>query len=145
MGCPQDRSLSYNKEQFSDLTLPEPPNFGFDLATRKIIQNIDILWIERNLIHKAFEIESTTNVYSGLLRLADLVLSQPNTNIDLNIVAPLARRELVKKNILRPSFQDLRKKCSYISFEEVSKKYEIAEEVLKLQAQLKISLESEKF
>lgn len=143
--APQDKNLSYNKEKFCELCLPELPNFGFDIPTKKIIQNIDVLWIERNIIHKAFEIESTSNVYSGLLRLADLVLSQPNTNIDLNIVAPLARRELVKKNILRPSFQNLRTKCAYISFEEVSKKYEIAKEVLKLQAQLKISLESEKF
>ncbi|MFI5253281.1 MAG: hypothetical protein ACHQQQ_12720 [Bacteroidota bacterium] len=143
--APQDKTQKYNKEVFSEITLSELPNFGFDLNTKKIIENIDVLWIERNIIHKAFEIESTTNVYSGLLRLLDLILSQPNTNVDLNIVAPLSRRELVKKNILRPTFQNLRKRCSYISFEEISKKYEIAKEVLQLQAELRISLESEKF
>ena len=104
-----------------------------------------MLWLEGNIIHKAFEIESTTSIYSGLLRLSDLVLAQPNTTIDLNVVAPLSRRENVKRNILRPTFQSLRRKCSYISFEEVTKKYQLAKEIIKLQAQLKLSLESEKF
>ncbi len=143
--APQDRSLEYDGEKFRDLSLDSLPNFGFDSNTKAIIQNIDVLWLEGNIIHKAFEIESTTSIYSGLLRLSDLVLSQPNTTIDLNIVAPLGRRENVKRNILRPSFQGLRRMCAYISFEEVTKKYELARNVIRLQAQLKLSLESEKF
>ena len=143
--APQDRNLEYEGERFSDLALRNLPNFGFDSNTNTIIQNIDVLWLEGNIIHKAFEIESTTSIYSGLLRLSDLVLAQPNTTIDLNVVAPLSRRENVKRNILRPTFQSLRRKCSYISFEEVTKKYQLAKEIIKLQAQLKLSLESEKF
>lgn len=143
--APQDKHLEYDGEKFSDLSLSHLPNFGFDANTNSIIQNIDVLWVEGNVIHKAFEIESTTSVYSGLLRLSDLILAQPNTTIDLNIVAALSRRETVKRNVLRPSFHALRRKCSYISFEEVIKKYELVKDVIRLQAQLKISLESERF
>jgi hypothetical protein len=143
--APQDRNLEYDGEKFSHLTLLGLPNFGFDANTSAIIQNIDVLWLEGNVIHKAFEVESTTSIYSGLLRLSDLVLAQPNITIDLHIVAPLNRRETVKKNILRPSFQPLRRKCSYISFEEVIRKYEMAREIIRLQAHLRLSLESEHF
>lgn len=141
-----DRSKEYNGEAFSTLTISQLPNFGFDSITNQIISNIDVLWLEGNVIHKAFEIESTTSIYSGLLRMSDLVLSQPNIMIDLNVVAQLKRRELVRKNILRPSFARLRPKCSYISFEEVTSKFAIVKDILKRQrAKIQDLLESEKF
>lgn len=45
----------------------------FDDATNRTIELIDVLWLDRNSIVAAFEIESTTSIYSGLLRMADLV------------------------------------------------------------------------
>ena len=47
----------------------------------------DVL-IEGNSIVAAFEVESTTSVYSGLLRMSDLLALQPNLSIDLFLVAP---------------------------------------------------------
>lgn len=142
---PGDRGKEFG-EKFADLTLPQLPNFGFDSHTNQIISNIDVLWFEGNVILKAFEIESTTSVYSGLLRLSDLVLSQPNTTIELYIVAPTNRRELVKKNILRPTFARLRPKCSYISFDEVTTKYSIVRAILaKQKARIRDLLEGERF
>jgi hypothetical protein len=116
-----DRNLSYGKKPFAKRTLSRFPNFGFDENTRRIVQNIDVLWLTRNVILKAFEIESTTSVYSGLLRMNDLVLAQPNVNVDLYISAPLRRRNKVLTELLRPSFQHLLPKCQYLSFEEVEK------------------------
>lgn len=75
---PNDRNLSYEGQSFASETLDRLPNFGFDENTRRIVQNIDMLWLIRNVIHRAFEVESTTAIYSGLLRLNDLVLAQPN-------------------------------------------------------------------
>lgn len=141
-----DRNKEFNSEKFTGITIADLPNFGFDATTRQIISNIDVLWLEGNVIHKAFEIEATTSVYSGLLRMSDLVLAQPNVTIDLNIVAPTKRRELVRKNILRPTFARLRPKCSYITFEEVTTKYALVKDILrKQQAQIRDFLESEKF
>lgn len=141
-----DRTKEFNGETFSTLTIAQLPNFGFDSITTQITSNIDVLWLDGNVIHKAFEIESTTSIYSGLLRMSDLVLSQPNITIDLNVVAPLKRRELVRKNILRPSFTRLRPKCAYISFEEISSKFSIVKDILKRQhAKIQDLLEGEKF
>lgn len=126
-----DRGKSFSNEPFTMLTLSDLPNFGFDPVARRIISNIDVLWIEENIIHQAFEIESTTSVYSGLLRMSDLVMSQPNVNIDLSIVAPMRRREIVRRNIMRPTFSKLRPKCSYISFDEVTSKYDMVKEIIK--------------
>src|SRR2546423_3251497 len=71
---PGDRCLSYLGQAFAARTIARLPHFGFEENTRRIVQNIDVLWLARNVIRKAFEIESSTAIYSGLLRLNDLVL-----------------------------------------------------------------------
>lgn len=50
----------------------------FDPATTRIVELIDVLWLDGNSIVAAFEVESTTPIYSGLLRMSDLVSMQPN-------------------------------------------------------------------
>ena len=46
---------------------------NYDNATLKTIENIDVIWLQRRSIAHAFEIEHTTAIYSGLLRMADLL------------------------------------------------------------------------
>jgi hypothetical protein len=116
---PNDRNLGYKGQSFASTTLERLPNFGFDENTRRIVQNIDVLWLIRNVIHRAFEVESTTSIYSGLLRLNDLVLAQPNNQIALFIVAPTSRREKVFNQLIRPSFTALARQCEFLSFEKV--------------------------
>ncbi len=115
-----DRNLAYKRTALSARTVDRLPNFGFDENTRRIVQNIDVLWLRKNVIRKAFEIESTTLIYSGLLRLNDLVLAQPNIQIDLYLAAASARRERVYSQLLRPSLQALLQKCEFISFEKIA-------------------------
>lgn len=67
----------------------------FDEATNRTIELIDVLWLDGNTIVAAFEVEHTTSIYSGLLRMADLVAMQPNLNHRLFTVAPDERREKV--------------------------------------------------
>ncbi len=92
----------------------------FDETTNRTIELIDVLWLKGNSIEAAFEIESTTSIYSGLLRMADLIAMQPNLNIPLYLVAPDERREKVIKEVNRPTFSRLtppmNRICSYISF-----------------------------
>lgn len=80
----------------------------FDEATNRTIEVIDVLWLKGNTIIAAFEVEHTSAVYSGLLRMADLVSMQPNINIDLYIVAPDERRDKVRTEINRPTFTRLK-------------------------------------
>jgi len=116
---PNDRNLSYRGASFASATLERLPNFGFDENTRRIVQNIDVLWLTRNVIHRAFEVESTTSIYSGLLRLNDLALAQPNNQIRLFVVAATTRREKVFNQLIRPSFRALADQCEFLSFETV--------------------------
>jgi hypothetical protein len=76
----------------------------FDPVTNKTIELIDVLWMRSNAIAAAFEVESTTSIYSGLLRMADLLALQPNLNIPLYIVAPDEKRSKVITEVNRPVF-----------------------------------------
>jgi hypothetical protein len=117
-----DKNRSYNDNRFSDLpALRSSLPLQFDDATNKTIELIDVLWLSKNAIVAAFEIESTTSIYSGLLRMGDLVAMQPNLNIPLFLVAPEDRREKVFAEVNRPTFSRLDPRlaeiCRYISFD----------------------------
>lgn len=97
---------------------------GFDQATMKTIEQIDVLWLKRRFVVRAFEVEHTTSIYSGLLRMADLLAMQPNLKIRLHIVAPTSRREKVFQEIRRPVFAlleggALSEICTYLSYDTV--------------------------
>lgn len=101
-------------------TLP----LNYDETTIKTIEQIDILWLSGRSIARAFEVEHTTSIYSGILRMADLLALQPNMNIKLHIVAPSSRREKVFQELLRPVFSlidqaPLSERCTFISYDSV--------------------------
>ena len=116
-----DRGKEVKGNKFSDLSriLNELP-LQFDEATTKTIEMIDVLWLKGKAIVVAFEIESTTAIYSGLLRMSDLITMQPNITIPLFIVAPDDKRNKVMSEINRPTFgrlnPPLRDLCKYLSF-----------------------------
>ena len=97
---------------------------NYDETTLKTIEQIDILWLRGRSIVRAFEVEHTTSIYSGILRMADLLALQPNMNIKLHIVAPDSRRDKVFQEIRRPVFSllennPLSESCTYLSYETV--------------------------
>ena len=116
-----DRNREYQGKKFADLfKLKNGLPVQFDDATTKTVEYIDVLWLKGNAIVAAFEVESTTSIYSGLLRMSDLVAMQPNLNIPLYLVAPEERREKVLLEVNRPTFSRLSPPlgdiCRYISF-----------------------------
>ena len=116
-----DRGKQFKGKTFSDLPrLKVDLPLQFDDATNRTIELIDVLWLQGNAIVAAFEIESTTSIYSGLLRMADLIAMQPNLNIPLYLVAPDERREKVMTEVNRPTFCRLSPPvseiCRFISF-----------------------------
>ncbi|MBI4018469.1 MAG: hypothetical protein HY368_02570 [Candidatus Aenigmarchaeota archaeon] len=97
---------------------------NYDETTLDTIEQIDVLWLKRRSIVQAFEVEHTTAVYSGLLRMADLLALQPNMEIRLHIVAPDERREKVFSEMRRPVFSLLERgpmsrSCTFISYDSV--------------------------
>jgi hypothetical protein len=104
---------------------------NYDPATLKTIEQIDVIWMKKRSMARAFEVEHTTAIYSGLLRMADLLALQPNIDIRLHIVAPEDRRDKVLREISRPVFSlldrgPLYESCSYLSYDAV-------EEIAKLE------------
>lgn len=99
--------------------------FTYEDATQKTIEQIDVLWLKRRSIIRAFEVEHKTSIYSGLLRMADLMALQPNITIRIHIVAPFERREKVLEEIQRPVFSLLEKGplaefCTFISYDSIN-------------------------
>jgi hypothetical protein len=116
-----DRNRLWNGRTFADqFKLLEELPHNFDAVTSRVIELIDVLWLEGNAIRAAFEIEHTTSIYSGLLRMSDLVAIQPNLQIPLFIVAPDDRRQKVITEVNRPTFASLKqplvKVCRFIAF-----------------------------
>ncbi len=97
---------------------------NYDEITLKTIEQIDVLWLKGRSIRRAFEVEHTTSVYSGILRMADLLALQPNMDIRLHIVAPVGRREKVLQELRRPVFSllergPLSESCTYLSYDSL--------------------------
>jgi hypothetical protein len=130
-----DRGKSYGDYAFTSINkLRASLPLQFDDVTTRTIALIDVLWLKGNSIQAAFEIESTTSIFSGLLRMSDLITMQPNINIPLYIVAPSERRNKVKEEINRPTFARLSppmsEMCQFISFEELRKQLDLAKHFL---------------
>jgi hypothetical protein len=97
---------------------------NYDDTTLRTIEQIDVIWLRGRAIVRAFEVEHTTSVYSGILRMADLLALQPNMDIKLHIVAPERKREKVFQEIRRPVFSLLEKgplaeSCTYLSYDSL--------------------------
>lgn len=97
---------------------------NYDDTTLRTIEQIDVIWLRGRSIVRAFEVEHTTAVYSGILRMADLLALQPNMDIKLHIVAPIVKRDKVFQEIRRPVFSLLEKgplaeSCTYLSYDSL--------------------------
>ena len=71
------------------------------------VRLIDVLWFDRSSgrVAGAFEVEHTTSIYSGIVRLLDLALgASAGTAHGLFLVAPDSREEEVRAQLARPAF-----------------------------------------
>jgi hypothetical protein len=120
-----DRSRVADHWKPQDSVLLERLPLNYDETTLDTIQRIDVLWLKGRAIRRAFEVEHSTAIYSGLLRMADLCALLPNINIPLHIVAPESRRDKVFQEITRPVFSlletaPLSERCTYLSYGSVT-------------------------
>jgi hypothetical protein len=116
-----DRNSNYMGKDLAAVCLNTLPNIGLSDEALKRIKLIDVIWLRQNAPLCAFEVEVTTSIYSGLLRLSDLVSVVPAINIKLFIVAPNERKAKVLSELSRPTFQKigLSDYCRFISIEEL--------------------------
>lgn len=103
-----DRAKSYNNESFSFISLPELPELKVGNEVKKTIALIDVIWFEKGTTKfvSAYEVEKSTSIYSGILRLTDLALTlSKSEKVSLYLVAPDQR----EKEIIA----QLKKTCSH--------------------------------
>jgi hypothetical protein len=121
-----DRSKEYQNEALGLFSEKELPPLGLGENAQKIIQYIDVIWLKGTKhIIAAFEVEKSTSIYSGILRMSDLVIEAPNSIFPMYIVAPEEKLAKVKRELCRPTFRDLYlpERCRFFSDKSLSQHY----------------------
>lgn len=125
-----DQNLTYRGERLGEDCVDSLNLTGFSDAAMRLIEYVDVIWLNGDYIEKLFEVESTTSIYSGSLRMTDFAVKVPNLAVDMHIVAPDTDEAEVRRQIDRPTFQhvmDPAHHCSlqYLSFSTVREKREV--------------------
>lgn len=116
-----DRNKCFNGDSFAALAMPSLPSLGLPEDVAQTVGLIDVLWLApaRDHIVCAFEVEKSTSIYSGMLRLLDLAGSIDGEDLHLFLVAPDAREKEVLAQLCRPAFQQTSKDLRYILFRDL--------------------------
>ena len=116
-----DKSKSYNGSSFSFLCIPKFPEIKTDENTANTIKLIDILWFQKgtNKVVAAFEVEKSTSIYSGILRLTDLSYSISKGEEIFYLVVPDKREKDVCLQLLRPAIKGITTEIKYILFSDL--------------------------
>lgn len=113
-----DHKREWNNTKLGEFSLSSLPLENVALSVRDTVSLIDVIWLDTSeTIVAAFEVEKSTSIYSGILRLYDLALSTGIRNMYL--VAPDKREKEIKAQLLRPSFQGNRDFIAYILFSDL--------------------------
>jgi type II restriction enzyme len=74
-----DRSRQHCGNSFSFMSLQQFPEINLEKETLNTVKLIDVLWFQKgtNNVISAFEVEKSTSIYSGILRLTDLSHTLP--------------------------------------------------------------------
>lgn len=115
-----DQSKEFDGNKFRNFVLKE---FQETIDVPTYIKNIDTVWKLGHSIKSAFEIEHSTSIYSGILRLSDLRALTPNSTYPLFIVANRERKNKVFEQLRRPTFSNdylaLDKIVKFLSYDSV--------------------------
>jgi type II restriction enzyme len=118
-----DRSRECNGGRLGDGCVGVLPARLRDAPGADAVRLIDVLWIKGEDVVAAFEVEHSTSIYSGIVRLLDLSLGAPSAVArELFIVAPDDREPEVQAQVRRPAFRgvaDLR--VRYLPYGELER------------------------
>jgi hypothetical protein len=114
-----DAGRTYKEQKLGDIaTLQELPDF----TSPKImdsVQNIDVVWLKEEWPEYFFEVEHSTGVTSGLLRIyqAEKIPAQ------FFIVAPQKELRRFQREVEKAPFNRIKKKYQFRSYEELHDMY----------------------
>ncbi|MBX9850269.1 MAG: hypothetical protein K2X86_00755 [Cytophagaceae bacterium] len=116
-----DRSKKFSGNNFSFISLQAFPSLDVDKDTLNTISLVDVIWFEKNSnkIAGAFEVEKSTSIYSGILRLTDLHYSFKDHEASLYLIIPDSREKEVIMQLNRPAIKNNNIHIHYILFSEL--------------------------
>lgn len=106
-----DRSRPFGDGRLGDGCLDALPAPVAGAPGADAVRLIDVLWLGRRdgRVAAAFEVEHSTSIHSGIVRLLDLALgATPDAIAGLFLVAPDDREEEVRAQLRRPAFSRVR-------------------------------------
>lgn len=102
-----DRGRGYAQGHLGDGCLDVLPAPIANCGAEDTIRLIDVLWLsaEHDSVAAAFEVEHSTSIYSGIVRMLDLALGLPDHLASAYfLVAPDDREDAVRTQFARPAF-----------------------------------------
>lgn len=95
-------------DDFSLMTTPRLPALGVTPEVLDTVELIDVIWLKRGepQVVCAFEIEHSTSIYSGILRMKDLACSLAEEAGHFYLVAPKSREREVAAQMARPALYE---------------------------------------
>lgn len=125
-----DQNRLLNGGKLGDNCLTEMPAAISDTAGRDTVRLIDVIWFDNQTgkALAAFEVEHTTSIYSGIVRMLDLALGGGIPLSDgLFLVAPDEREKDVRSQLARPAFKGIADlHVRYIPYSELKANREAA-------------------
>lgn len=113
-----DHKREWNDVRLGEFSIQKLAIGNITNSVRDTVSLIDVIWLDQNEnITAAFEVEKSTSIYSGILRLYDLSIAIGNCN--LYLIAPDKREREIKAQLLRPSLTGNRNPISYILFSDL--------------------------
>ncbi|WP_315822710.1 type II restriction endonuclease [Paraflavitalea speifideaquila] len=116
-----DRSKSCHGQSFSFMSLPTFPVMKCDREVLTTIQLIDVVWFQKgtNNVIAAFEVEKSTSIYSGILRLSDLSYTIADGDEVFYLIVPDNREKDVVLQLSRPAIRQNNVPIKYILFSDL--------------------------
>jgi type II restriction enzyme len=103
-----DRTRACREGVLGDKCLDDLPAALREAPGVEAVRLIDVLWVRGDDVVAAFEVEHSTSIYSGIVRLLDLAKGAPvQIARELFIVAPDNRASEVQAQVQRPAFRDI--------------------------------------
>ena len=101
-----DRRRVFDGVPLASLCVDALPDLGLPAEVAQTVSLIDVLWLDPagGRVLCGFEVEKSTSIYSGILRLLDLSASAAARPDQLYLVAPDAREREIHAQLARPTF-----------------------------------------
>ena len=123
-----DRSRALGNGVLGDGCLERLPAALQEAPGADAVRLIDVLWLDRanGRVVAAFEVEHTTSIYSGIVRLLDLAHGAPEQAVEgLFLVAPDEREHEVRAQLARPAFRRIGERhLRYLPYGELDRNRE---------------------